>query len=196
MLPHYLDLTSEDDSLGIEFLRAGHTMNSNQMYKFKKMGESNKGTFKNNFGILVTKHFWFLCIVAKITPQYAAKVKHFLVGYGVVKPYEQKQYFCVAYFLKTCIEVCSRIEVLCFHWCTALSLYVFKTVNAASVRPDLQSLPPPITCPVDASRPWGDSFQQQRVTLRCWGKHSSLPTTLQMEFLKSSLMKNFLVDGC
>ena len=59
MLPHYLDLTSEDDSLGIEFLRAGHTMNSNQMYEFKKMGESNKGTFKNNFGILFTKHFWF-----------------------------------------------------------------------------------------------------------------------------------------
>ena len=141
ILPHYLDLTSEDDSLGIEFLRAGHAMNSNQMYEFQKIGESNKGTFKNNFGILFTKRFWFLCIVAKITPQYAAKVKHFLVGYGVVKPYEQKQYFCVAYFLKTSIEVCSRIEVLCFHWCTALSLYVFKTVNAASVRPDLQSHP-------------------------------------------------------
>ena len=156
MLPHYLDLTSEDDSrnLGVEFLRAGHAMNSNQMYKFEKMGESNMGTFKNNFGILFTKHFCFLCIVAKITPQYVAKVKHFLVGYGVVKPYEQKLYFCVAYFLKTCIEVCSRIEVLCFHWCTTFNLYVFKTVNAAFVRPDLQSFPPPnYHLPVDNSRP-------------------------------------------
>ena len=183
MLPHYLDLTSEDDShnLGVEFLRAGHAMNSNQMYEFQKMGQSNKGTFKNSFGILFTNHFCFLCIVAKITRQYAAKVKHFLVGYGVVKPYEQKQYFCVAYFLKTCIEVCSRIMVLCIHWCTTLNLYVFNSVNAAFVRSDLQSSPP--TCSVDNSRPWGDSFQQQRVTLRCWGKHSSLPTN-QMQWLK------------
>ena len=31
MLPHYLDLTSEDDSrnLGVEFLRTGHAMSSN-----------------------------------------------------------------------------------------------------------------------------------------------------------------------
>ena len=65
MLPHYLDLTSEDDSyLGVEFLRAGHAMNSNQMYEFQQI-ESDKGIFKNNFGILHTKHFCFLCIVAK-----------------------------------------------------------------------------------------------------------------------------------
>ena len=64
ILPHYLDLTSEDDScnLGVEFLRAGHAMNSNQMYEFQQI-ESNKGIFKNNVGILHTNHF---CIVAKI----------------------------------------------------------------------------------------------------------------------------------
>ena len=133
MLPYYLDLTSEDDSyLGVEFLRAGHAMNSNQMYEFQQI-ESDKGIFKNNFGILHTKHFCFLCIVAKIMPQYISKVKHYLVGYGVVKPNGQKLHFCVAYFLKTCIEV------LCFHWFTVL---MFSTVNAALARPDLQSFPP------------------------------------------------------
>ena len=74
MLPQYLNLTSEDDScnLGVEFLRAGHAMNSNQMYEFEQI-ESNKGIFTNNVGILHTNHFCFLYIVAKITPQSASE---------------------------------------------------------------------------------------------------------------------------
>ena len=74
MLPQYLNLTSEDDScnLGVEFLRAGHAMNSNQMYEFEQI-ESNKGIFTNNVGILHTNHFCFLYIVTKITPQSASE---------------------------------------------------------------------------------------------------------------------------
>ena len=123
MLPHYLDLTSEDDScnLGVKFLSAGHAMNSNQMYEFQQI-ESDKGIFKNNFGILHTKHFCFPCIVAKITPQYISKVKHYLVGYSVESQMDgQKLHFCVAYFLKTCIEV---PELRCFAF-TGL-LYIFN----------------------------------------------------------------------
>ena len=122
MLPYYLDLTSEDDSyLGVEFLRAGHAMNSNQMYEFEQI-KSSEGFFTNNDGILHTNHFCFLCIVAKVTPQYISKVKLYLVGYSVVKPNECKLHFCVAYFLQTCIEVCSRIDFtgllhLCFQDC-------------------------------------------------------------------------------
>ena len=114
MLPHYLDLTSEDDShnLAVEFLRAGRAMNSNQTYEFQQI-ECNKGIFTNNVGILHTNHFCFLCavaIVAKITPQYVSKVKHYLFGYSMVKPNEHKLHFCGAYFLQTCIEVRSRID--------------------------------------------------------------------------------------
>ena len=93
-------------------------MNSNQMYEFQQI-ESNKGISMNNVGIQHTNHFCFLCIVARITPQYVSKVKHYLlVSYGLVN--QHKLHFCVAYFLKTCIEVRYRIEALCFYWFTAL----------------------------------------------------------------------------
>ena len=61
MLPHYLDLTSEDDSLnlGVEFLRTGHAMSSNQMYEFQQI-ESNKEFLRTMLGFCtpITSALW------------------------------------------------------------------------------------------------------------------------------------------
>ena len=112
ILPHYLDLSSEEDSseLQIGFWKAGHTLNDNQEYKFEQMDLSNTH-FKCNYGILQTNHFCFLCIGGgNKTHENTSKASFYLVGYKImVNPTEWMVYFCVAYFLETCVEVCSTL---------------------------------------------------------------------------------------
>ena len=106
ILPHYLDLTSEEDSseLQIGFLKAGHTLNGNQEYKFEQMDLNNT---QHEYGILRTNHFCLLCIGGGVTREDTAKALFYLVGYckTMPDPTMWKVYFCVAYFLKTCVEV-------------------------------------------------------------------------------------------
>ena len=108
VLPHYLDLTGGEDNndLQIGILKAGHTLNDNQEYKFEQMDLSNTH-FKCNYGILQTNHFCFLCIGGGKTHENTSKASFYLVGYKImVNPTEWMVYFCVAYFLETCVEVC------------------------------------------------------------------------------------------
>ena len=110
VLPHYLDLTSEEDSneLQIGFLKARHVLNGNQEYKFERMELSNTH-FKHEYGILWTNHFCFLCIGEKsgVTREITAKACFYLVSFEIrLNPTEWRVYFCVAYFLATCVEVC------------------------------------------------------------------------------------------
>ena len=75
-------------------------------------------------------------ITSALWPKYdhnvrISEVKHYLVGFSVVKPKERKLHFCVAYFLKTCIK--AHPELRHFDFTGAL---------VAFGRPDLQSFPP------------------------------------------------------
>ena len=110
VLPHYLDLTSEEGNseLQIGFWKAGHTLNDNQLYKFQQIDLSNTH-FKHEYGTLQTNHFCFLCIggASGVTSGITAKASFYLLGYQIMlNPTEWRVYFCVAYFLATCVEVC------------------------------------------------------------------------------------------
>jgi len=109
VLPHYLDLSSEDNNeLQIGFWKAGHTLNDNQVYKFQRIDLSSTH-LKHEYGILQTNHFCFLCIGEEsgVTREITAKASFYLLGYQIrLNPTEWRVYFCVAYFLATCVEVC------------------------------------------------------------------------------------------
>jgi len=122
VLPHYLDLTSEEDSseLQIGFMKAGHTLNDNQEYKFQKVDLSN-AHFKHEYGIILTNHFCFLCIGNGVTCKDTAEACFYLVGYQkLLNPSEWKVYFCVAYFLETCVEVSHCVNHVVLQSCTCI----------------------------------------------------------------------------
>ena len=117
VLPHYLDLSSEEynSELQIGFLKAGHTLKDNQGYKFEQMDLSNTH-FKHEYGILRTNHFCYLCIgeASGVTRETTAEASFYLLGYQIMlNPTEWRVYFCVAYFLATCVEVCCMNHVVC-----------------------------------------------------------------------------------
>ena len=111
ILPHYLDLTGEEDSselkLQIGFLKAGHTLNGNKKLKFERMDMSNMDFKHHGYGILQTNHFCLLCIDQDVTREDTVKANFYLLGYQIMlNSTEWNVYFCVAYFLPTCAEVC------------------------------------------------------------------------------------------
>ena len=70
-LPHFLDLDSEEDvkSLGLTFLKASHSKNSEGMYKFSKTDGEVDFECSRRFGVLKTSHFCSLCIASKDRPE-------------------------------------------------------------------------------------------------------------------------------
>ena len=116
VLPHYLDFTSEEDNseLQIGFWKAGHTLDDNEEYTFERMDLSSTH-FKHEYGVLRTNHFCFLCIAEEsgVTREATAVATFYLVGYKkLLNPTEWNVYFCVAYFLATCVEVCYVTHVV------------------------------------------------------------------------------------
>ena len=117
VLPHYLDLTSDKNSndLQIGFLKAGHTLNGNQEYKFERMDLSNAHFKQEYYGILWTNHFCLLCIGQGVTRYDTENACFYLMGYYKILPDTTmwKVYICVVYFLKSCVEVsCANHAVM------------------------------------------------------------------------------------
>ena len=117
VLPHYLDLTSDKNSndLQIGFLKAGHTLNGNQEYKFERMDLSNAHFKQEYYGILWTNHFCLLCIGQGVTRDDTENACFYLMGYYKILPDPTmwKVYICVVYFLKSCVEVsCANHAVM------------------------------------------------------------------------------------
>ena len=70
-LPHFLDLCSEQDvkSLGLTFLKASHSKNSERMYEFSKTDGEVDFESSRRFGVLKTSHFCSLCIASTDRPE-------------------------------------------------------------------------------------------------------------------------------
>ena len=116
MLPHYLDITNEEDCrlLQLGFMKAGHNLNPEGKYVFQKMDIENETVFKpqQKYATLLTDHFCFLCISSSVSSEATARATYCLIS---VLPNSTRcgsrdwtsAYFCVAYFLSTCSKVSS-----------------------------------------------------------------------------------------
>jgi len=105
-LPHCIDCNNEEDCRSLTFLKAGHTANQgSKVFHFEKT--DGKASFAPNasYGTLSMSHFCLYCVV-EYTREDTDRVNYCLV---VVRPLRMEKiskiYFCLTYFLKTCLKV-------------------------------------------------------------------------------------------
>lgn len=115
-LPHVLSSLTEKESkiYSISFLKADHRAfvfkqgSSSKYFQFKSYGDTGS-TFISNQGKISTDHFCFLCIGAESSRQLYQRASYCITRIDP-KPWpaqnpETTIYFCISYFLTTCIKV-------------------------------------------------------------------------------------------
>ena len=115
-LPHFLDLGSEEDvkSLGLTFLKARHSKNSEGMYEFSKTDGEVDFESSRRSGVLKTSHFCSLCIASKDRPE-CLKMTQFcltsLLPRSIVSVgKKQYAYFFVTFYnLNTCLRKVDKL---------------------------------------------------------------------------------------
>ena len=110
-LPHCIDCSNEDDCRSLTFLKADHTANQiSKVFHFEKT--DGKASFAPNtsHGTLSTTHFCLYC-VGEVNREDTDKANYCLV---VARPLRMekisKVYFCLTYFLETCLKVRTSVN--------------------------------------------------------------------------------------
>ena len=123
ILPHYI----KDNACGynIGFVKASHnnyafSSSGKMSYKFQEcegqvelisMGDQ-------NYGVLETSHFCYLCMEAENIPNITMDMNYCLTRVeSYISPPRQEIYFCASYFLPTCLQVNTPLMqlFLCMH---------------------------------------------------------------------------------
>ena len=114
VLPHYLTGLSKErvQYHQVCFAKASHndyTFVDNQMtYKFLASDTEPllASSGYRSYGVLVSKHCCFYCLLAKKTPQLATDAGYCLTRIeSSVSPQRSEVYFCATFFLDTCLRV-------------------------------------------------------------------------------------------
>ncbi len=121
-LPHVLSSLTEKESkiFGVSFLKADHRAfilkqgSSSKYFQFEFCGDT-RSTFSSNQGTINTYHFCFLCIGAEDSRQLCRRTSYCITRIDP-KPWpaqnpETMIYFCISYFLATCIKVINIADV-------------------------------------------------------------------------------------
>ena len=115
-LPHFLDLGSEEDvkSLGLTFLKASHSKNSEGMYEFSKTDGEMDFESSHRFGVLKTSHFCSLCIASRDRPECLRMTQFCLTSLlprsTVSVGKKQYAYFFVTFYnLNTCLRKVDKL---------------------------------------------------------------------------------------
>ena len=104
-LPHFLDIADEEDAkqMGLQFMKCGHGL-----YCFHQSDGEASFYPKSNTATLRTTHFCTFCITAN------QRICSSKVNYRLVKVIPKNRQesmwrvnFCVTYYLKTCLQVCT-----------------------------------------------------------------------------------------
>ena len=121
-LPHVLSSLTEKESkiYGVGFLKADHRASilkqgsSSKYFQFKSCGDT-RAIFSSNQGTINMDHFCFLCIGAQKSRQVYQRASYCLTRIDP-KPWpahnpETTIYFCISYFLPTCLKVINVVDV-------------------------------------------------------------------------------------
>ena len=110
-LPHFLDVADEEDAkqMGLQFMKCGHGL-----YCFHQSDGEASFYPKSNTATLRTTHFCTFCITAN------QRICSSKVNYRLVKVIPKNRQesmwrvnFCVTYYLKTCLQVCTCSPLRC-----------------------------------------------------------------------------------
>ena len=111
ILPHYLHLTSEKEcrSPQLSFMKASHNPNQYGRYEFHQVSGETVFQPHQHYATLFTHHFCFMCITEEITRDSTDRAEYCLIRV-IPDPIPLSEpswmaYFCVAFFLPTCIKV-------------------------------------------------------------------------------------------
>ena len=105
-LPHCLDCNDEDDCRSLTFLKADHTANQDsKLFHFELTDGKVSFALNTSYGTLSTTHFCMYC-VGEYTREDTDKALYCVV---VARPLRMEKisqvYFCLTYFLRTCLKV-------------------------------------------------------------------------------------------
>ena len=111
VLPHFLTYASVERMHyhEVQFAKANHLdINQDGYYNFISCDEAtvHESIQCVNYSILEAQHFCFYCLKAKKSAQLAKDARYYLVRIeNILQPCRNEVYFCVVYFLETCLKV-------------------------------------------------------------------------------------------
>lgn len=121
ILPHYLTGLSNDmvEQYHAGFAKADHndyTWEGKQMWYHFHLCHDIKPLFARSgskgYGVLISNHCCYYCLLAEKTPELAMKAGYMLVRVeSILAPHQYEIYFCAIFFLNTCVQV-SLIHII------------------------------------------------------------------------------------
>ena len=108
-LQHCLEVaeTVSHDTLGLHFLKAGHTPDLTGCYSFSRSDDSVSPGSAPNFLTLSTDHFCYMCIVSNVSQDTTDRMQYCLSQFypqPVVREENDRIHFYVSFFLKACLK--------------------------------------------------------------------------------------------
>jgi hypothetical protein len=114
-LPHFIGALSGDEAklLGIHFMKASHYVptlpDGTRRFTFDHIGTNSETSFASLSGRLKTRHFCFLCIVARECRSLYKRASYCLTRVDPIawnlSRHKQEIYFVLSYYMKTCLKV-------------------------------------------------------------------------------------------
>lgn len=106
-----LDDTEKNESLGLQFLKAGHTKNPSGNYVFLPSDGSIAPSSSADYLTLATDHFCLLCITSRVLPETFNRIQHCLSVF-TPQPFIPEQndtiYCYVSFFWNYCLETVDK----------------------------------------------------------------------------------------
>ena len=97
---------TNSESLGLEFLKAGHTLNLTGFYTFLHSNGSIESSSSLDYLTLTTDHFCFMCLVSNVSADTVKRIQYCLSPFypqPVVPNVNDVIHFYVSFFLNACL---------------------------------------------------------------------------------------------
>lgn len=107
----HVDDTVSHQSLGLKFLKAGHSMNSEGYHTFETSDGAIIFNTDNDYMTLSTDHFCYMCIVSDVQPETLKRIQYCLSPFypqPVIHNENDELHFYVSFFLKACLTTIGR----------------------------------------------------------------------------------------
>ena len=116
-IPHFLDLENDEDikSLGLTFLKANHSKNSDGLYQFRPTDGEMDFEPSQTFGVLNTTHFCSLCIACRDRPDVLTRTSFCITSVlpqcATIGKKQNAFFFITFYNLRTCLAKVDELIV-------------------------------------------------------------------------------------
>jgi hypothetical protein len=112
-LQHCLIVNKSDDldSLGVRFLKAGHSCDESGLYSFQPADGTIEPGLRDDYLTLLTTHFCYMCLVSNERPDTQAKMKYCLTTFHpdpVFQKDNDKIHHYVSFFLNACLVTINK----------------------------------------------------------------------------------------